>query len=66
MIERPRLDGRRPQSKQKKSVGLLEDNYESKMAPKKKKKKKKDVQHPDDVAYGKALQAKWANKRGNP
>jgi hypothetical protein len=34
----------------------------TKVTPKKKKKKKTAWEHPSDAAYGKALQAKWANK----
>ena len=45
-------------------AGLLGRNpAQAKMAPKKKKKKKKTWEHPSDIAYGKAIQAKWANKK---
>jgi hypothetical protein len=58
MIERTPLQGK------PKKAGLLGPEH-NKTAPKKKKKKKAE-EHPSDVAYGKALQAKWASKRGNP
>jgi hypothetical protein len=56
MIEEPKGIVKKPSRE-----GLLGRNS-LKVAPKKKKKKKTAWEHPSDVAYGKALQAKWAGK----